>query len=60
MPTPLIALNEDALECRSAIDEGIDVGDGPKCVGMQADGVSCESVEAQCDVCANRYWRCPS
>jgi 2-oxoisovalerate ferredoxin oxidoreductase beta subunit len=57
----LIALNEEAFACGGrAIDEGIDAHDDPKCARMQADGVPCDSVDAQCEVCANRYRRSPS
>jgi 2-oxoisovalerate ferredoxin oxidoreductase beta subunit len=48
----LIALNEEAFECgRRAVDSSIDANDDPKCARMQADGVPCDSVGAQCDEC---------
>jgi 2-oxoisovalerate ferredoxin oxidoreductase beta subunit len=56
----LIALNEEAFAWGArAIEEPIDVNPDPKCARMQADGVPCDRVDAQREVCADRYRRSP-
>jgi 2-oxoisovalerate ferredoxin oxidoreductase beta subunit len=57
----LVALNEEAFERgRRAIDEPVDDHDDePKCARMQADGVPCASVDAQCETCVERFGRLP-
>ena len=51
----LIALNEEAFERGArAVCEPSELDEGPKCPRMQADGVPCDSVDAQCDECAER------
>jgi len=49
----LVAVNEDAFaRGASAVDEPIELRDEPTCGLMQADGVPCDSVDAQCEGCA--------
>ena len=52
----LLALNEQAFERgRQAIAAPADVSSGPACARMQADGVPCACVDADCAVCAEAF-----